>query len=210
MGEYSIAPLYDLFLFPFVWKLRRRILRYCINEKYQSILDVCCGTGNQLKLLKKNGFSVTGVDLSSEMLQVSQKGKYAPDCRFEDASRMSFPDSRYELAMTTFALHEKEPELSRAIIREMIRVVKPGGHIMLIDFHFTERSSFISKLIIRLIEWNAGGEHYENFRRFIEAGGLPPLWDKLPLEQKDVQYTGMNSLGIFVLRNRKNIDAAGF
>ena len=138
MAEYSIAPLYDLLLWPFVHSLRLKILRHCLRMQYSSILDVCCGTGNQLKMLKKHGLKVSGVDLSPDMLQISQRGKYAPDCRFEDASLMSFPDSSFEAAMTTFALHEKESHIARAIIQEMIRVVQPGGRILLIDFHFTQ------------------------------------------------------------------------
>ena len=204
MAEYSIAPLYDLFLFPFVRSLRVKILNHCIERRYASILDVCCGTGNQLKMLKRHGLNVTGVDLSNEMLQVSQRGRFAPDCRFEDASRMSFADSSFEMAMTTFALHEKEDPTARAIIREMVRVVQPGGKILLIDFHFTEHSSWFSRTVIRLIEWQAGGEHYRNFRSFIVKGGIRPLFEELPLNIDTIEFAGMGAIGIFVLENGKS------
>jgi len=203
MAEYSIAPMYDLLLYPFVQKIRKKILKHCVSENYQSIIDVCCGTGNQLKLLKKHGFQVTGIDLSTEMLQVSKKGKYAPDCRHEDAARMSFPDNRYDMAMTTFALHEKEGPVAREILREMIRVVRPGGRILLIDFYFTSRSSHLSKSIISLIERNAGGDHFRNFREFIRYGGISALMDGFPLKIDKMEYAGMRSIGMFILRNEK-------
>lgn len=204
MAEYSIAPLYDMLLFPFVRSLRKKILDHCIKRGYASILDVCCGTGNQLKMLKRHGFNVTGVDLSKEMLQVSQRGRFAPDCRFEDASRMSFADSSFEMAMTTFALHEKEQPIAQAIIREMIRVVRPGGKILLIDFHFTEHSSWFARTVIRLIEWHAGGEHYRNFRSFMAEGGIRPLFEDLSLHIEAIEYAGMGAIGIFVLENGKS------
>lgn len=197
MGEYTIAPVYDILLYPFVHKLRLKLLDICMEQEYDSILDVCCGTGRQLKMLRRQGFQVRGVDLSNEMLQVSQKGPFAPDCLNEDAAAMSFEDDSFQAAMTTFALHEKPSHIARAIIEEMIRVVRPGGHLLLTDFHFTEQSSKFSKAVIRAIEWNAGEEHYQNFKAFNRFGGVPKLVENLPLELLRVEAAGLNSIAVF-------------
>lgn len=198
MGEYTIAPVYDILLYPFVHKLRLKLLDICMEQGYDSILDVCCGTGRQLKMLRKQGFQVRGVDLSDEMLQVSQKGPYAPDCLNEDASAMSFEDDSFQAAMTTFALHEKPAHIARAIIEEMIRVVRPGGHLLLTDFHFNEQSSKFSKAVIRAIEWNAGGEHYQNFKAFNRLGGVPILTENFPIKSVRSEVAGLNSITIFI------------
>ena len=198
MGEYAIAPVYDILLYPFVHKLRLKLLDICVEQGYDSILDVCCGTGRQLKMLRKHGFQVRGVDLSREMLQVSQKGPYAPDCLNEDASEMSFAADRFQAAMTTFALHEKPEHIARAIVKEMMRVVQPGGHLLLTDFHFTEQSSKFSKAVIRAIEWNAGGEHYKSFQEFINSGGVPVLTQDFPLNSLHIVPAGLNSIAIFI------------
>ncbi len=200
MGEYSIAPVYDLLLYPFVHRLRQRLLQICVEKDYDSILDVCCGTGRQLKILQRHGFNVCGVDLSEEMLRVSQKGPYAPDCLNEDAAQMSFQANSFHAAMTTFALHEKPPDTARAILQEMIRVVRPGGHLILTDFHFTEHSSRFSKAVIKAIEWNAGGEHYRNFKEFIRIGGTTKLVEGMPIDLLQILPAGMNSLAIFVYK----------
>ncbi len=200
MGEYAIAPLYDILLFPFVHSLRLKLLQRCIENNYSSILDVCCGTGRQLKMLRKLGFQVKGVDLSDEMLKVSQKGPYAPDCLNEDAASMSFNSDSFEAAMTTFALHEKPLHIARAIIDEMVRVVAPDGHLLLTDFNFSDQSSRFSKGIIRLIEWNAGGEHYQNFKKFVAYGGVPKLIAEFPLELIDTIPAGMNSITVFIYK----------
>ncbi|MFO7731022.1 MAG: methyltransferase domain-containing protein [Spirochaetia bacterium] len=202
MAEYSIAPLYDLLLYPFVHSLRLKLLQLCIEQNYSSILDVCCGTGRQLKILQKHGFEVKGVDLSEDMLRESKKGPYAPECLLQDASAMSFSSESFAASMTTFALHEKPKEIAQAIISEMIRVVQPGGHLILTDFHFTSASSRYSKSVIRAIEWTAGGEHYRNFRNYISLGGVPHLIKGLPLTPVKTIPAGLNSIGIFVYKVR--------
>lgn len=201
MSDYSIAPLYDLLLFPFVYKLRRRILRICLDRGYDSVLDVCCGTGDQLKMLKRHGFNVQGVDLSPEMLAVSKKGKHPPSCSLEDASSMNFPDAQFPVAMTTFALHEKERSVSRAILREMQRVVKPGGDILLVDFHFTDHTHPFSRTVITMIERSAGEEHYNNFKSYTAGGGMPELVRGLSLEPISLETAGMGGLGLFLFQN---------
>ncbi len=200
MGEYAIAPFYDIVLYPFVHKLRRRLLDICIEKEYDSILDVCCGTGRQLKMLQRHGFNVRGVDLSEEMLRVSQKGPFAPNCVNEDAAQMSFESNSFHAAMTTFALHEKPSDTARAILKEMLRVVRPGGHLILTDFDFNEKSSRFSKSVIRAIEWNAGGEHYQNFKDFIRFGGISHLTEGLSIDVLDIEPAGMHSIGIYIYK----------
>ena len=194
MNEYSIAPIYDALLFPFVRSIRRIVLRICMEQHYESILDVCCGTGDQLKMLRKHGFQVSGVDLSEEMLEVSARGIHAPACRKEDASAMSYPDDSFDLATTTFALHEKDERTSRAIVEEMLRVTRPGGDLLFVDYRFDEHSSAFSKAVIRTIERIAGGDHYRNFLGYIERGGLESLLTALPLSPVQETRLGMGSV----------------
>lgn len=196
MKEYSIAPIYDITLYPFVRGVRRGILSICLEEQFGTILDVCCGTGDQLKLLRKHGFDVAGVDLSREMLEVSKKGEFAPTCHLQDASDMSFEDESFDLAMTTFALHEKRGDTARAIVEEMMRVVKPEGRILLADYRFDEKTSPPAKGIITFFERIAGGEHYQNFLRYTESGGMDNLTEGLPLRFVREVRVGLGSVGI--------------
>jgi demethylmenaquinone methyltransferase/2-methoxy-6-polyprenyl-1,4-benzoquinol methylase len=202
MNEYSIAPIYDALLFPFIRAVRKAVLRICVEQRYESILDVCCGTGDQLKMLRKHGFQVSGVDLSDEMLEVSARGAHAPVCRKEDASAMSYPDDSFELTTTTFALHEKDRPTARAIVEEMVRVTKPDGDLLFVDYRFDEQSSPFSMAIIRMIERIAGGEHYRNFLAYIERGGLDSLLAGLPLTQVRETRLGMGS--VIIARYRFN------
>jgi len=76
--------------------------------RYRSILDVCCGTGDQLKLLKEHGFDSEGIDLSEAMLSVAGQGRHNINCIRQDATQMHYEDARFDLVMTVFPTR-KEP-----------------------------------------------------------------------------------------------------
>ena len=88
----------------------------------------------------------------------------------------------------------------RAIIEEMVRVVKPGGHVVLSDFVFDEATSGLSRTIVTAIERFAGGEHYRNFRDYTERGGIPSLTGNFPLEPLESTRVGMGSVVISLYR----------
>ena len=68
------AKIYDPILYFALKNIRQEIIRLIPNHNLR-ILDLCCGTGDQLKKLSDAGFNhLTGVDLSTEMLKVARKG----------------------------------------------------------------------------------------------------------------------------------------
>jgi len=202
MQEYQYsARIYDRLLSPFISPIRRRVLALVKKHKYSTVLDVCCGTGDQLKLLKAHGFNGEGVDLSDAMLKVARKGEFQADCMKQDAAEMGYGDAKFDLVMTAFALHEKEHTSARKIIEEMVRVTKEGGDILIVDYELSEKTSLFSKWMIYFIEWFAGGEHYRNFRSYIQKGGLPVLLSGIELSEKERYYFG--EYGIVLVLYRK-------
>ncbi len=201
MQEYQYsAKVYDKLLSPFIGPIRRRVLALVKKYKYNTILDVCCGTGDQLKLLKTHGFDGQGVDLSNAMLEVAQKGDHPADCIKEDASEMHYGEREFDLVMTAFALHEKEHATARKIVEEMVRVTKEGGDILIVDYELSEKTSLLSKWTIYFIEWFAGGEHYRNFRSYVQKGGLPALLSGIELSEKERHYFGEHGIVLILYR----------
>jgi len=194
------AKVYDRLLGPFIKPIRRRVLSLVKKYKYTSILDVCCGTGDQLKLLKSHGFEGEGVDLSDAMLEVSKKGKHRADCIKQDATQMHYEDDKFDLAMTAFALHEKDHSSARKIVEEMVRVTKEGGNILIVDYELSEKTSPFSKWMIYFIEWIAGGEHYRNFKSYIRKGGLPELLSGIELREIERHYFGRYGIVLVLYR----------
>ena len=179
MSNYRlIAPFYDLLLSPFLADIRRHIAAIVKESSPKKILDVCCGTGDQLRILKEEGFNVMGIDLSDAMLKIAAKGADPPDCRLQDAANMNFPDNAFDFAIITLALHEMPWANAEKILVEVHRVLSPGGKLLIVDYDLSERSGGSARRIIRLIEFIAGGDHYRNFKYYNSRGGLEKLVDK--------------------------------
>ncbi len=200
--QYS-AKYYDRLLAPFIQPIRRRVLLLVKKYRYKVILDVCCGTGDQLKLLKKHGLDAEGIDLSDAMLHVAQKGDAGINCFHQDATQMRYEDEKFDLVMTTFALHEKDHTSAHKIVEEMLRVTQEGKDILIVDYELSEKTSFLSKNLIYFIEWLAGKEHYRNFRSYIKKGGLPELLADTPLKETERHYFGQHGIVLLLLRKEK-------
>ena len=204
MEEYRYAAkIYDPLLFPFIRSIRNKVIKLVKQYHYQSILDVCCGTGDQLKLLKQHGFDGEGIDISEAMLSVARNGKIRADCKHQDATQMHYKEAKFELVMTAFSLHEKQHEAARKIVEEMLRVTAGGGDILLVDYELSEKTSTLSKKLIYFIEWIAGGEHYQNFKAYIDKGGLPALLSGITLKEVQRHYFGKNGIVLLLLRKEK-------
>ena len=203
MSEESIADINDFILYPFINPIRKIILGLAEKYQYKEILDVCCGTGNQLKLLKAGGFNVSGIDLSDTMLKVAGKGNNGVKCLKEDAEAMSFKDNSFDMVMTTFALHDKTTQAALSILNEMIRITKPDGHIIAADFNLADSVPVIAKKACTFIEYLAGGEHYENYKNYCRMGGLDFLLNNTKLIEIERAAVDLKAVTIIVLSKER-------
>jgi demethylmenaquinone methyltransferase/2-methoxy-6-polyprenyl-1,4-benzoquinol methylase len=108
------------------------------NLKLQSdtqILDLCCGSGQVTRFLVNFSENVTGLDASPLSIQRAQKN--VPNARYIEAfaEDMPFADNLFDVVHTSAALHEMQSEQLPKIIKEVYRVLKPGGVFTLVDFH---------------------------------------------------------------------------
>lgn len=99
------------------------------------ILDLCCGSGQATQYLVRSSDHVVGLDASPLSIRRSQKN--VPQAAFVEgwAEAMPFESEQFDLVHTSAALHEMKPDQLRQILREVQRVLKPGGVFTLIDFH---------------------------------------------------------------------------
>jgi len=201
MPEYHYsARFYDAVLSPFITPIRKRVVALVQKYRYQAILDVCCGTGDQLKLLKKHGFDGEGVDLSDAMLAEARKGEHTADCIHQDASQMHYEDAKFDLVMTAFALHEKDHATARKIVEEMYRITADGGDMLIVDYEISEKTSSFSRILITFIEWLAGGEHYRNFKAYNQKGGLPALLTGISVTEVERHYFSQHGVVLVLFR----------
>lgn len=172
------ARIYDPFLFFPLRKVRRAVLE-CLSEyRDKAILDLCCGTGFQLKLLARHGFTdLHCLDLSEDMLSIARKSDYPITTYTADAVNTGFEDGSFDVVSLSFALHEKTTETARGVLKEARRVLKNDGRLLVVDFLFDEETKLTGRLGVTAVERIAGGEHYRNFKNYIRAGGLAGLVD---------------------------------
>lgn len=89
------------------------------------LLDVGCGTGHHLAVLRARGFDVTGVDGSAEMLQHAQAHNPGITFRQADVEALPFDDASFDFVVCIEVLRYLPDSLP--CLRELARVLKPGG-----------------------------------------------------------------------------------
>jgi SAM-dependent methyltransferase len=97
-------------------------------------LDVGCGTGVLAARLAAAGYDMTGADPSVGMLSVLRRE--FPEVTAVEASGADLPfaDETFDLVLTVAALHHiAEPAAVRATLAEMVRVLRPGGRLVVWD-----------------------------------------------------------------------------
>lgn len=94
------------------------------------VLDAGCGTGRMTRLLADRGLAVSGIDLSPGMLAMARRDY--PDLELREGSLLDLPfeDDAYDGVLLWYSLiHLTADELPVAL-REVVRVVRPGGYVL--------------------------------------------------------------------------------
>jgi SAM-dependent methyltransferase len=93
-----------------------------------SVLELGCGAGYFTRELACSGAEVVAIDVSPELLEIATANCSAPNVRYEiqNAYELSYPDAVFDSVVGSSVLHHLEIE---AALREIYRVLKPGGRI---------------------------------------------------------------------------------
>jgi ubiquinone/menaquinone biosynthesis C-methylase UbiE len=122
-------------------RFRQRLLDLARLAPGESVLDIGCGTGTLAIAAKRNvgtAGEVHGIDASPEMIaRARHKSKRARlDVVFDVAPAQSlpFPDARFDVVLSTVMLHHLRRAAREEAVREVRRVLKPGGRFLAVDF----------------------------------------------------------------------------
>jgi len=133
----SIAPRYDLANhllscgLDFLW--RRRAAKLVKTWKPSLILDLATGSGDLALALREScpGARVIGADFCLPMLLAAHR-KGVPDLIQADGLSLPLPDAAFDVVTIAFGLRNME-SWERGL-SEMARVLRPGGHLLVLDF----------------------------------------------------------------------------
>lgn len=172
MFSLNYATLID----PLLKDMRTCITGYSEIKANCRVLDVCCGTGDQVFHFADRGAAAVGIDENADMLKLAEenKGKKRADNAdfiLANASNLPFPDKSFDCASLSLALHEMQRMQRDKTIAEMRRVVKKGGILIFADFVIPMPCNFIG-YCIRAVEFFAGSDNYRCFKDYGEYGGL--------------------------------------
>ena len=143
------AKTYDRYVFRWFMKRAQYNTLAMIDaaqKKDFSVLDVGCGTGEGLRMLKeKTKGRIVGVDLSSEMLARARAKIQGVELYPADVEHLPFNTASFDVVVSTEAFHHcLNPERA---LREMHRVLKKGGELIIADCNF--RFTFLNLLFER-------------------------------------------------------------
>jgi ubiquinone/menaquinone biosynthesis C-methylase UbiE len=116
-------------------------LRTIRLDKTWKILDVGCGAGFSMLRLLSYGLEpdrLHGIDIAEGRVARGRKRQPALNFTLGDATAMEFATGSFDLAMeSTMFVQITDEVMASGIAKEMVRVVKPGGYIMLTDWRYS-------------------------------------------------------------------------
>lgn len=140
-GHDFLLPLYDsmqrLFGMP---ALHRAVVRAAQLRPGQRVLDVGCGTGSLLVELARQhpNTDVVGLDPDPQALAwARRKARRAGVSVHWDqgyAQRLPYPDDAFDVVFSTLMFHHLDPGAQGELLAETLRVLRPGGALLLADF----------------------------------------------------------------------------
>jgi demethylmenaquinone methyltransferase/2-methoxy-6-polyprenyl-1,4-benzoquinol methylase len=113
-----------------IW--RSLTVRAIAPQAGERILDLAAGTGTSSAALAKSGAHVVAADFSAGMIEVGRQKH--PDLEFVQADAMALPFKTGEFDAVTISFGLRNIEKPKLALKEMYRVLKPGGRLVICEF----------------------------------------------------------------------------
>jgi len=135
-GRYDFMNRLLTFRIDILW--RRKAVGLVKNYPHEQILDIATGTGDfAIELSKLSGARVTAIDIAEKMLEIGRKKVHQKglSARIEmleaDCENLPFPENTFDIASSAFGVRNFE-NLQKGLT-EMLRVLKPGGRVLILE-----------------------------------------------------------------------------
>ena len=155
------------------------------------VLDVATGTGAVAeRLVRRHGCRVTGIDQSADMLAAARARLEAAGLAHRvtlvrgEAERLPFADASFDALTVTYLLRYVDDPA--AVLRELVRVVRPGGVVAGMEFGVPPRAlpraawRLYTGVVLPAAGMVVGGRGWWRAGRFLHAS-IPDLYRRHPL-----------------------------
>ena len=145
--------------------LRHQVVTLANVPPDAHVLDVATGTGAQALAFAHHATEVIGVDINEAMLATARRKRRPAHVTFvqADATSLPFPPGRFDVTCVSFGLHEMPPSIRDRVVREMARVTRHAGTIVVVDYALPA-NRVLSALAFRLVRLYER-DHYAEFVR---------------------------------------------
>lgn len=142
-----LSIFYD-FIIVLISAVRDKVVNFTKAKSSSKILDVGTGTGKQAFAFAKRGHEVIGIDFSEDMLKVANKKNKYINVKFAlaDATTLPFDDDSFDVSCASFTLHDMLSTIRERAIKELARVTKPTGIVVIVDYALPKKR--INKFLI--------------------------------------------------------------
>ena len=114
------------------------------------VLEIGCGAGAITAQLAKNGAAVTAIDLTPHAIALTRRRfelfGLSGDIRQMDAEHLGFPDETFDFVWSWGVIHHSTN--TEAIIREIHRVLRPGGEARVMVYHRNSINFWVGLILI--------------------------------------------------------------
>jgi len=173
----------NLILWGNMKRLTESVLKELSLKPKSRVLQVACVYGdfsNRVAAhLEQSASRLDIVDVASIQVEnIKEKTAARKNVRVhhQDSTSMAFPNASFDQTVVFFLLHEQPEDARRKTIEEAIRVTRPGGKVIFVDYHGPGRSNpmrYLMKPILGWLEPFALDLWREELPAFMPAGIIP-------------------------------------
>lgn len=99
----------------------------------KDVLEYGCGAGRWVDFFTRRGARWAGVDISPDMLTMARERHDDVRAELVDDGRIPFDDDAFDLVYSVTVVHHNDYVSQQAILREMLRVLRPGGRLVMLE-----------------------------------------------------------------------------